>query len=83
MPEDEIKKIGIPIQPGFDKHYIGWGATETGNNIFRFIHENLKVGFSCQLIRPKTFWLLESGGNRIGCLTKYTMDWKSIGLNSH
>lgn len=70
MPEADKKKIGIPIQPGFDKLYIGWGATESGDMVFKFIQENLKVGDPVMLIKPNIFWLIESGGNRVGCLSK-------------
>jgi ATP-dependent DNA helicase RecQ len=64
------KQFGVSIPSGFDKHYIGWGATETGNNIFNFIHQYMKAGLSLGLIRPNTFWLLEVDGKRIGCLSK-------------
>jgi superfamily I DNA/RNA helicase/superfamily II DNA or RNA helicase len=64
------KQFGISIPSGFDKHYIGWGARETGNNIFNFIHQDMKAGLSLGLIRPKTYWFLEVEGKRIGCLSK-------------
>jgi len=66
------KQFGISIPSGFDKHYIGWGATETGNSIFDFIQRDMKVGLSIGLVRPKTYWLLEINGKRIGCLSKKT-----------
>ncbi len=66
----EEKQFGISIPSGFDKHYIGWGATNTGDAVFNFIHYNMKVGHSINLIKPGTYWLLEGDNKRIGCLSK-------------
>ncbi len=63
-------KFGITIPSGFEKHYITWGATDSGNNSFDFIHKELKVGIPIKLIKPKEYWLIECDQKRVGCLSK-------------
>jgi ATP-dependent DNA helicase RecQ len=70
LKEDMMKKMGIRIDPGFQKFFIAWAATDDGDKSFALVHEELRVGAPVTLVRPKTFWFVKTGNTTVGCLSK-------------
>lgn len=50
FPPETIQKLGIPIQTGFEKFFISWGAiTINFNNTFNYIERKMKIGDSVSI----------------------------------
>ncbi|MBT4412147.1 MAG: UvrD-helicase domain-containing protein [Bacteroidetes bacterium] len=52
FPSETIQRLGIPIQTGFEKFFISWGAKQFNfNNYFSRIEKYIKQGDSVSIIR--------------------------------
>jgi len=67
LKKDLEDKMGIRIEPGIDKFYISWSATDNGDRSFALVHEELKVGTPVTLIR-KNSWFVKTENTLVGCL---------------
>jgi hypothetical protein len=70
MEEKAMDSMGIRIDPGFQKFFIAWPATDTGDKSFALVHEELRVGAPVTLVRPANFWFVKTENTHVGCLSK-------------
>jgi ATP-dependent DNA helicase RecQ len=81
--EEVINDLGISVPIGLDKYFIGWGATDSGNEVFNTIEQNLKFGSPISLRKATNNWFLNLNGSRIGCLSKKVSNYLSTKSNDH
>lgn len=69
LKEVLAEKMGIRIEPGFEKFYISWPATDNGDKSFALVHEELRVGTPVTLVR-KNSWFVKIENTLVGCLSQ-------------
>ena len=79
FPSEITQQLGVPIQAGFDKFFISWGAKQFNfNRYFKRIEEGIKIGSPVSIEKNTVNnngntwveWILRSNGIPFGRLVK-------------